>query len=790
MAMSEKWPPWSVGKRLITQAPRGCPTLLIPANTGRRALAAFVFIAVGWATGCSGFSRSADGGVQNQTSTQPDGGQPGPTPDAGAVDASAAQTPDSGAPQPAGLDVPVLVRGLPADFLLGPDVNGDGLPDAYRFASTFPSPECLFYVALAVRGAGFAQPRLVDHVAQGCTEAPVVMDWNGDGTPDVGLVLGTESCSVYLGAGLGPVTPMELVPYRCAMLVKDLNGDGQADVMQWGETVAQPSGFQLSQPDHQRTQTAFLPAGQEPVLRLSALDLDGDNIQEVLMLRALRDVGTLWLARQDELGAYVEESTGISFPIWPWLLVVADLNGDGREDALAVLGEEADRTCMVASLIANDNGTIARGPELGIPMPARAFATRVDEDAFPDLVIATDRLDVGEPGVLVVYWGDGAGGFPTSTTIFNGGTLPQLSMVEDVDADGRVDLLVEGRMAHLGSGQRHFKVPQVSVVDRMGWTQVTLWDTSGDGLADVLVNTGGQLLSLELSAQGTVTRVTPCPELPPFVHNILVDQDGNGVLDRFVTNGVDLYFQGGRGGCAFEPESLLASFMTSALLLDINTDGLADLFGNVFQEGLVCRVATALGTFLPAVSVPPDLSWDDRLVQMLDFNGDGAPDLLKPMPGTQGWYPPYRVWWGDGACNFIPGPVLDWGLGEREGHAVADVDGDGAQELIVALRSGELDIAAWDGATVQYRRVAGQHAGPVEPFPDILQHHRPTILRRGPLVDSVLEWNGVAFETALQIPARGGVPFDLDADGDLDVFFLQNGSNNRGIGVALNHVVP
>src|SRR5947209_6347077 len=106
------------------------------------------------------------------------------------------------------------------------------------------------------------------------------------------------------------------------------------------------------------------------------------------------------------------------------------------------------------------------------------------------------------------------------------------------------------------------------------------------------------------------------------------------------------------------------------VVADLNHDGLDDLIQGrtvLFNNG---------GSFSAPVALPLERS--DRVIEVLDANGDGRPDLLtedSAIPGAAR----YRLYLATGDGGFTHGDYLP----TPTAPYVADFDGDGMDDLIL-----------------------------------------------------------------------------------------------------------
>jgi len=108
------------------------------------------------------------------------------------------------------------------------------------------------------------------------------------------------------------------------------------------------------------------------------------------------------------------------------------------------------------------------------------------------------------------------------------------------------------------------------------------------------------------------------------------------------------------------------------VVADLNHDGLDDLIQDrtvLFNNG---------GSFSAPVALP--LEGSDRVVEVLDANGDGRPDLLTQDASVFGAAPHYRLYLATGDGGFSP---VNNSLPTATPPYVADIDGDGVDDVIL-----------------------------------------------------------------------------------------------------------
>jgi hypothetical protein len=280
----------------------------------------------------------------------------------------------------------------------------------------------------------------------------------------------------------------------------------------------------------------------------------------------------------------------------------------------------------------------------------------VNGDGKPDLVIANCGSCNGSPArdaSVSVLLGNGDGTFQAAGA-YGTGELQQASsvVVADVNGDGKPDLLVAnafGVGVLLGNGDGTFQTP-VNYGSGGGppWS-VAVADVNGDGKPDLVVtNSGNATVGVLLG-------------------------NGDGTFQGVVTYGT--------GGV----------WPDSVAIADVNGDGKPDLVvANMCLAFGTCNgfvgvlLGNGDGTFLPAVAYSSG-GFNAVSLAVADVNRDGKPDVLvvNELDNTVG------VLLGDGDGTFQP--VVTYGTGGPVGQegdatsvAVADVNGDGNLDLVVA----------------------------------------------------------------------------------------------------------
>ncbi|MFP4090011.1 MAG: FG-GAP-like repeat-containing protein [Cyclobacteriaceae bacterium] len=296
----------------------------------------------------------------------------------------------------------------------------------------------------------------------------------------------------------------------------------------------------------------------------------------------------------------------------------------------------------------------------------------------------------------------------------------------DFNLDGKVDI------ATSDTGNDKIKILQntTSDIDTVSFTPLefdinanTRWvrcgDLDGDGLPELVfsasnTNTSKDRIYIYKNnsvAGGTISFITPSVPTSLTLDGTLAarmdikDMDGDGLPELVAVaisreGGVSVFQNTSSGGViSFNPSPYLpfTQFdvgtveLSSVKVEDLDNDGKAEIIASEeLRSGLhIFKNSSSPGTI--SFSQYLNLSTPGRTtnLKVADFNGDGKPDLSIVNDAYVGVF---RNTTSDGIMAFAEAVRFDQTLISREGIELADMDGNGLPDIIVATISNRLVV--------------------------------------------------------------------------------------------------
>jgi hypothetical protein len=397
-------------------------------------------------------------------------------------------------------------------------------------------------------------------------------------------------------------------------------------------------------------------------------------------------------------------------------ILVADLNGDGKDDIVQVHPGSTPSTVDV--WLSNGDGTFKAGNSYQISTSSLrgGLLTDVNGDGKMDLM----AIDSQTPGLVRTLLGNGDGTFQAATSVTLASQAPTDLIFADFNGDGIVDFagisngqvvvyLQEGGNfiltgSPLVSSDGQYGICGMGAADLNGDSKAEIvtvnCDSSDDNTITIYVNNGDGTFATGVYYADAASGGTSPADLYPEALTI-ADVNGDGKADIVLTNyyGSDITILLGNGdGTVKVPNTGYATGgypQSPALVADFNGDGLVDIMqiDDVFSYAYLQGYGD--GTFRAALDYYTpinDSGWPYSVtIATGDFNGDGIKDFVV---GSYDWnsvQTGITVFLSRGDGSLRPG--VNYGTESYlESVAVADFDGDG-----------HLDVAAtsWNSASVQ-----------------------------------------------------------------------------------------
>lgn len=574
------------------------------------------------------------------------------------------------------------------------DLDGDGDQDIVSANSRGNNLTVFFQQA----PGSFASPplALADAFATNMVRAVATGDLDGDGDQDLVLASRTGSLAVFfqqspgsfasppLAIGAGVFTPPHVSD---SVAVADLDGDGDLDIVSADELGPLVVFFQQSPGSFDLNPTLV---GSLRSSVVAAADFDGDGDQDLVM----------GLVGTNHVVVYLQKAPGNFGPL-PFRFVdpaarnvnavaIADVDGDGDKD-LVSSHDEGLTIFFIHSLGASEFEASVFSLS-GASEPHSVAAADVDGDGSIDLVSA-NQTD------LTVFLQASPDRFADMPLVLGGPGVtdsPRFVAVADLDGDGDLDLVSEDQASGLAlffqvSPAAFLSLPLV--IEAPFLNAVAVADLDGDGDMDFV--SGGNILSvLLMQSPGVyVNGLSLGFGVSQSISSVeLADLDGDGDQDILAghADGLRVFFQTAPGEFETSP-STFGSASLDVVAADLDGDGDQDVVsangrGNkleiFFQEAPGRFATSALQLGGPGVTDSP------HSVAAADLDGDGDLDLVSANGGGN----TLTVFFQRSPGAFETTPFTLGGPGVTDAPvsvAVADLDGDGDQDLVSANYVGD-----------------------------------------------------------------------------------------------------
>jgi hypothetical protein len=396
---------------------------------------------------------------------------------------------------------------------------------------------------------------------------------------------------------------------------------------------------------------------------------------------------------------------GIVGPRYFSSLVLADLNGDGALDLVALGSDPQPVQAWKNSIwtfLGNGDGTFQPGKNRGLE---GYLGATYDAGA----IAVGDFNGDGKPDIALVGWatpssillGSGDGTFGEQIRVRAGPNmapaLPSVA-VADLNGDGKLDLVISpyssGIAVALGNGDGTFQPATEfrALTGQARWNQVAVGDVNGDGIPDI-VTASGSVLFGDGKGGFPSRRDYLVDGAGPYV--MLADFDGDGQIDIIIGSGNANLFIGyslavlfNRGGGDFATARVSSvdheplGGPVSLAAADFDRDGIPDVvYADYLAYSFEILKGDANGDFSPAFHYDLPNHGAPSSLAVADLNRDGNPDLVVAVAAGY-----LMIFLGKGDGTLATPAILAYAFGTPS-VAIADLNGDGRMDLVVTSQS-------------------------------------------------------------------------------------------------------
>jgi protein involved in polysaccharide export with SLBB domain len=322
-------------------------------------------------------------------------------------------------------------------------------------------------------------------------------------------------------------------------------------------------------------------------------------------------------------------------------------------------------------------------------------------DQHPDIAAGSSV-----PGGVALWYGDGRGGWSPPVFLPTKGDVRSLA-VADFDMDGRPDLAVSikgeftGIQIWLNLGKGKWEKGQPPV-DSGEFNGIRAADVNGDGNPDLIAaaseadGPGGIKVWLGDGKGGWLAEVGPNTQ-GEYSDVVVADFNEDGHLDvaasgRGLHGALRVWLGDGAGGWS-ELEPLEEGSFYGLSTGDLNRDRHLDLFAGTYRNGIRIYLGDGRGGFVGLK--PPVERGTFWKVVCGDVDGEGVQEIVASRLDGNG----IQVWKGvEGGFSVVPAfyesPFTCYDL------ALADLNGDGRQDLVAGSNGGGVEIWTSQGRDV------------------------------------------------------------------------------------------
>lgn len=503
---------------------------------------------------------------------------------------------------------------------------------------------------------------------------------SGDCHGNVGVLLGNgkgtfQAAQSYLSGGYRAVS----------VAVGDFNGDRVPDLVVASQCQSAQNcsngnvGVLLGSGDGTFQAAKNYVSGGNNTTAVVVSDLNGDGQTDLVLANQCQiasncNLGSISVLLGNKDGTFQSAQNYFSDGVFAFSVDSGDWNGDGKADLVVVNQCQTSSNCSgtVTVLLGNGDGTFQAPPiyASGGYDTDSVVAGDLNKDGNLDLVVAnlcqSNNCNSGNDGSVSVLLGNGDGTFQAAQQYATGGFGSSSVAIGDFDGDGNADVAVANECSTsdcssggsvsvlLGEGNGKLQLAQTYSSGANTALSIAIADFDKDGHLDLAIANQCQDSSCQNGAvsvllgngDGTFRSAQSYASAGYYTDSIAVgDFNGDGNPDLVVASqcqdsscgngGVSVLLGNGDGTFqSAQSYNSEGSHADSVVVTDLNGDGAADLVVlNLCQRG-DCSVGTVSsllgrgnGTFRFA---HPFSSGGQSAYSLVadDFNGDGNKDVV------------------------------------------------------------------------------------------------------------------------------------------------------------------
>lgn len=554
------------------------------------------------------------------------------------------------------------------------DLNADGRMDAYN-SNPFAMPNnVVITFAIAQSDGTFSETHTVSVPG---TSAPIeyVGDFNGDGHSDV-MIYTVNARHLLMGHGNGVFdAPIIVPPTTASYLYGDLNGDKLDDAVEFN--ISNEVRVRLGQGNGTFVQQS---KQVRPMSKGILADVDGDGDRDII---GADSGGAIYVFQNDGAGNIGPAIIADDGSQWDSVksMAIGDLNKDGRKDLVIAADKFLDD--LVVTFLGEASGQLAQYSQNLTNYPQDVDVGDIDGDGNDDVVLVSQPIGISSNDLIEVLYGDGFGGLVDRRGYWNTVASSTVSFVKDMDADGKLDIVLRGTHVAYNAGNRELKAPRLSVImdgDDSGDT-VSWVDFDGDKRPEfVMAQNNGPLEKYTFGPDLRLGAPDMSTAAGTLGNRVVRDVTGDGHPDAYVSvNGV-LHLWLGAPGYTFGSEIMPLPNAWNLQWVDLNGDALLDA---VYAPNKQIEIAhaTAPGVFATPVNTPNTTRC--YVAAPADFNGDKTVDLAC----VDNVALSLTLWFADAGYAYTSGQQFTWSdpMEQLYNITALDLDGDGDQDLIATV---------------------------------------------------------------------------------------------------------